>query len=68
MAQFFERAGGGKGCCMEHFTFLDNLGYLYLCWSKCWGVGVGKCWWAKVAGERVFTDHLECVGDVWIGC
>ena len=44
MAEFFERAGGGRGCCMEHFIFLDNLGYLYLCWSECWGLGVGKCW------------------------
>ena len=33
MAEFFERAEGGRGCCMEHFVFLDNLGYLYLCWS-----------------------------------
>ena len=21
MAEFFERAGGGRGCCMEHFIF-----------------------------------------------
>ena len=21
IAEFFERAGGGRGCCMEHFLF-----------------------------------------------
>ena len=43
MAQFFERAGCGRGCYMEHFIFLDNLGYLHLCWSECWGLGnVGR--------------------------
>ena len=46
VAEFFGRAGGGRGCCIEHFIyiFLDNLGYLYLCWSECMGLGVGKCW------------------------
>ena len=31
-------------------------------------VGVGKCWQVKVAGERVFMNNLECMGDVGMGC
>ena len=27
-------------------------------------VGVEKCWQVKMAAERVFMDHLECMGDV----
>ena len=30
-------------------------------------MGVRKCWPVKVAGERVFMDHFECMGAVWIG-
>ena len=37
---------------MEHFVVLDNVGYLYLCWSECLGGGgwemlVGKGDWRK---------------------
>ena len=67
MAEVFEWAGGGE-LLFEVLSFLGNLGYQYLCWSEWWGLGVGKYWQVKVAGERVFMDHLECMGDVWIGC
>ena len=30
--------------------------------------GGGKCLQVKVAGEGIFIDHLECVGDVRLGC
>ena len=44
IAEFFERAGGGGGLLYGALCFLDNLRDLYLYWSECSGVGVGKCW------------------------
>ena len=43
--------------------FLGDLGYQYLCQSEWWRVEIEKCRQVKVAGERVFMDHVECVQE-----
>ena len=45
MAEFFERAVGGGGCCIEHFVVLDNLGICTSAGRSVGGwVGIEKCW------------------------
>ena len=47
---------GVEGCYMDHFDFWEGISTSA---GQIDGLGVGKCWQAKVAGERVFMDHLE---------
>ena len=68
MAEFIEWTRGGGVVVRTTLLFWEFRILLSLLVREVGGVGVAKCWQVKVTGERVFMDHLECMGDVWIEC